>query len=175
MPDVAVGCPPGTRRQQGNRQQRSAAGETDQHSVFGSCAESAPEELRCSRHDNRRDYSGNPGGHRHCGDQRRPGEHSVSPRKRRTVAVDAATAAIAEAPLAEKVLGEPEMLGVQELSPDLLTLRMTLKTRPGAQWSVQRRLRREILRAYDENGIDLPYPHGRIHALVGGKTNGDAN
>lgn len=91
------------------------------------------------------------------------------------VAVDAATAAIAEAPLAEKVLGEPEMLGVQELSPDLLTLRMTLKTRPGAQWSVQRRLRREILRAYDENGIDLPYPHGRIHALVGGKTNGDAN
>ncbi|WP_283605814.1 mechanosensitive ion channel family protein [Mycolicibacterium poriferae] len=91
------------------------------------------------------------------------------------VAVDAAAAAIAEAPLAEKVLGEPEMLGVQELSPDLLTLRMTLKTRPGAQWSVQRRLRREILRAYDENGIDLPYPHGRIHALVGGKTNGDAN
>ncbi len=91
------------------------------------------------------------------------------------VAVDAATAAIAEAPLAEKVLGEPEMLGVQELSPDLLTLRMTLKTRPGAQWSVQRRLRRGILRAYDENGIDLPYPHGRIHALVGGKTNGDAN
>ena len=91
------------------------------------------------------------------------------------VAVEAAEAAIAEAPLAEKVLGEPEMLGVQELSPDLLTLRMTLKTRPGAQWSVQRRLRREILRAYDENGIALPYPHGRIHALVGGKDNADAN
>ncbi len=84
------------------------------------------------------------------------------------VAVEAAAAAIKDPSLAAKVLGEPEMLGVQELSPDLLKLRMTLKTKPNAQWSVQRRLRREILRAYDENGIDLPYPRGRIHAFVGG-------
>lgn len=90
--------------------------------------------------------------------------------KAERVAVDAAEEAIADPSLAGKVLGEPEMLGVQELSPDLLTLRMTLKTRPNAQWSVQRRLRREILRAYDENGIALPYPHGRIHAVVGART-----
>ncbi|MGV0838356.1 mechanosensitive ion channel family protein [Mycolicibacterium thermoresistibile] len=83
------------------------------------------------------------------------------------VAVEAAEAAIADKPLSEKVLGKPEMLGVQELSPDLLTLRMTVKTRPNEQWSVQRRLRREILRAYDEHGIDFPYPRGRIHAVVG--------
>lgn len=84
------------------------------------------------------------------------------------VAVEAAEDAIADPSVAAKVLGEPEMLGVQELSPDLLTLRMTVKTRPNAQWSVQRRLRREILRAYDENEIDLPYPRGRVHAVVGG-------
>ncbi|MGV0741707.1 mechanosensitive ion channel family protein [Mycolicibacterium sp. XJ870] len=83
------------------------------------------------------------------------------------VALEAAEAAIAEPPLADKVLGEPEMLGVQELSPDLLKLRMTLKTKPNAQWAVQRKLRREVLRAYDEHGIDLPYPNGRIHAVVG--------
>ena len=74
----------------------------------------------------------------------------------------------ADPPIAKKVLGQPEMLGVQELSADQLRLRMTLKTRPSAQWAVQRRLRREILRAYDEQGIDLPYPRGRIHAVVGG-------
>lgn len=35
--------------------------------------------------------------------------------------------------------------------------------------SVQRRLLREILQAYDENGVELPYPRGgRIHAVVGG-------
>ena len=83
------------------------------------------------------------------------------------VAVEAAEAAIADAAVADKVLGRPEMLGVQELSADQLTLRMTLKTRPNAQWSVQRTLRREILRAYDDNGIDLPYPRGRVHAVVG--------
>lgn len=83
------------------------------------------------------------------------------------VAVEAAEAAIADESLSEKVLGKPEMLGVQELSPDLLTLRMTVKTRPNEQWAVQRRLRREVLRAYDEHGIDLPYPRGRIHAVVG--------
>ncbi|GAB5898434.1 mechanosensitive ion channel family protein [Mycolicibacterium mageritense] len=85
------------------------------------------------------------------------------------VALDAAHEVIADPSMAHKVLGEPEMLGVQELSADLLKLRMTVKTRPNAQWAVQRRLRREILRAYDEHGIDLPYPQGRIHAVVGGQ------
>jgi small conductance mechanosensitive channel len=85
------------------------------------------------------------------------------------VALDAAHEVIADPAVAHKVVGEPEMLGVQELSADLLKLRMTVKTKPNAQWAVQRRLRRAVLRAYDEHGIDLPYPQGRIHALVGGK------
>lgn len=85
------------------------------------------------------------------------------------VALDAAHEAIADPTMAAKVVGEPEMLGVQELSADLLKLRMTVKTKPNAQWSVQRRLRRAVLRAYDEHGIDLPYPQGRIHAVIGGK------
>ncbi|MCK0173853.1 MULTISPECIES: mechanosensitive ion channel family protein [Mycobacteriaceae] len=81
------------------------------------------------------------------------------------VAVDAAEEALGDPALAAKVLGKPEMLGVQELSPDLLTLRMTLKTKPNAQWSVQRTLRREILRAYDQNGIELP-ARGRAYAMA---------
>lgn len=88
--------------------------------------------------------------------------------KAERVAAEAAEQAITDSALASKVIGEPEMLGVQELAPDRLTLRMTVTTQPNAQWSVQRRLRREILLAYDENGIDLPYPQGRINALVGG-------
>lgn len=85
------------------------------------------------------------------------------------VAVEAAEAAIAaDSTLAAKVIGEPEMLGVQELLADQVTLRMLVKTKPSAQWSVQRRLRREILKAYDQNGIELPYPPSRIPTLVGG-------
>lgn len=80
------------------------------------------------------------------------------------VALDAAREAIKDEAIAAKVIGEPEMLGVQTMSVDQATLRLTLKTKPNAQWSVQRRLRREILRAYDENGIDLPYPLMRTSA-----------
>lgn len=82
------------------------------------------------------------------------------------VAVDAAEVALADPSLAEKALGQPKMLGVQEWSPDMLKLRMTVKTTPNAQWAVARRLRREILRAYDEHGIELPYPSGRVPATV---------
>lgn len=44
------------------------------------------------------------------------------------VALAAATRAIEDPAMGgKKILGEPEMLGVQELAPDLLRLRMTLK------------------------------------------------
>ncbi|BBY81240.1 mechanosensitive ion channel protein MscS [Mycolicibacterium pulveris] len=93
---------------------------------------------------------------------------SADVEKAKEVALEAAAEAVAQPSMAAKVLGEPEMYGVQEVAPDLYTLRILLKTRPNEQWSVQRQLRAEILRAFDENGIDLPYPRGRIHAVVGG-------
>jgi small-conductance mechanosensitive channel len=81
------------------------------------------------------------------------------------VALQAAERALEDSELGAKVVGKPEMLGVQDVSPDLLTLRMTIKTRPNAQWSVQRRLRRDILRAFDVNGIELPTRAPRVYAV----------
>ncbi|MBU8825426.1 mechanosensitive ion channel family protein [Mycolicibacterium goodii] len=72
------------------------------------------------------------------------------------VALQAAEEALADPKVSDKTLGEPQMLGVQDFSADQVTLRMIVKTRPNAQWSVQRRLRREILRAYDEQQIYAP-------------------
>ncbi|MCK0177432.1 MULTISPECIES: mechanosensitive ion channel family protein [Mycobacteriaceae] len=82
------------------------------------------------------------------------------------VAIEAAEAALTDPDLADKALGAPKMLGVQEWSPEMLKLRMTVKTSPNAQWAVQRRLRREILRAYDEHGIELPFSAARLAAAV---------
>ncbi|MFC8180593.1 MULTISPECIES: mechanosensitive ion channel family protein [Nocardiaceae] len=62
---------------------------------------------------------------------------------------------------AEDLLGDPEMLGVNAVSADTVTIRITVKTRPGMQWAVQRRLHREILQAFDDAGIQAPYPQGR--------------
>ncbi|MBP2474236.1 small conductance mechanosensitive channel [Crossiella equi] len=69
--------------------------------------------------------------------------------------------AAAEAPLVEDVLEPPEVLGVEKVTSDTVTLRMTVKVRPGRQWAVQRTLRAKIMAAYDENGIEPPYPNGR--------------
>ncbi|WP_288336693.1 mechanosensitive ion channel family protein [uncultured Gordonia sp.] len=87
------------------------------------------------------------------------------------VALDAAMRAVADdETLAADVVDEPRMLGVQEVASDRVVLRLTVTTRPNAQWAVQRRLRREILRAYDEHDIDLPYVGGRT--LVGADADG---
>ncbi len=83
------------------------------------------------------------------------------------VALEAARAAVKDEAIRDDVLAEPEMLGVQDVAPDMITLRMTLKTKPNSQWSVSRRIRRDVLRAYEEHGIDLPYPKGRLSALTG--------
>lgn len=87
-----------------------------------------------------------------------------------TVALQAATEAVEEPELAPGVLGEPEMLGVQDVTPDRVVLRMTVKTKANAQWAIARRLRREALRAYEEHGIELPRPVGQ---LVGAGIDGD--
>ncbi|MCH5642826.1 MULTISPECIES: mechanosensitive ion channel family protein [unclassified Gordonia (in: high G+C Gram-positive bacteria)] len=83
------------------------------------------------------------------------------------VALEAARNAVRDDGIRDDVLAEPEMLGVQDVAPDMITLRMTLKTKPNSQWSVSRRIRRDVLRAYEQHGIELPYPTGRIAALAG--------
>ncbi|WP_124707261.1 mechanosensitive ion channel family protein [Gordonia insulae] len=78
------------------------------------------------------------------------------------VALTAANAALAEEPVVGDVLGQAEMLGVQEVSPYQITLRLTVKTKPNTQWATQRLLRRAILQSYEEHGIELPHPLGRF-------------
>jgi small-conductance mechanosensitive channel len=76
------------------------------------------------------------------------------------VAANVATEAVAREPLSQDVLEPPEMLGVNQITPDTITLRLTVKVRPGKQWAVQRRLRAEIKHAYDDEDIQPPYLNG---------------
>lgn len=59
-------------------------------------------------------------------------------------------------PLSADLLETPKVLGVQNLAADVVTLRVTVKVRPGRQWAVQRELRRRIMIAFDEAGIEPP-------------------
>ncbi|MCF8611787.1 mechanosensitive ion channel family protein [Gordonia sp. HY285] len=72
------------------------------------------------------------------------------------VALSAALRAARDAEIVEEVLGEPEMLGVQEVTSSHAMLRMTVTTKPGAQWGVQRHLRSRVLGEFERESIRLP-------------------
>jgi small-conductance mechanosensitive channel len=65
----------------------------------------------------------------------------------------AADELVAEDDFADAVLEEPQLLGVEEIDVDKVTLRLTVKVRPAEQWRVGRALRQRIADRLDENGI----------------------
>ncbi|WP_116101770.1 mechanosensitive ion channel family protein [Amycolatopsis thermalba] len=75
--------------------------------------------------------------------------------------VERATAVLTEAahdaattePLSVDLLEEPEVLGVEKVTPESIELRLTVKVRPGRQWAVQRQLRAACLTALEEAGF----------------------
>ncbi|HET9141775.1 MAG TPA: mechanosensitive ion channel family protein [Actinophytocola sp.] len=63
-------------------------------------------------------------------------------------------------PLSDDLLEPPEVLGLEKITNEGLTVRMTVKVRPGRQWATQRALRARIMAAFEEAGIAPPL--GRI-------------
>ncbi len=56
------------------------------------------------------------------------------------------------------------MLGVDAITTDAISLRLTVAVRANAQWAVERELRRRILVAFEENGIRSLYLDGLLRA-----------
>jgi moderate conductance mechanosensitive channel len=56
------------------------------------------------------------------------------------------------------IIEEPEIWGIEAITPDAITLRVTLKTAPMEQWRVARVLRERIKSRFDYDGIEAPYP-----------------
>jgi len=56
------------------------------------------------------------------------------------------------------VIEEPEIWGIEAITPDAITLRVALKTAPMEQWRVARVLRARIKARFDHEGIQAPYP-----------------
>ena len=60
------------------------------------------------------------------------------------------------------ILEEPSVWGVQDLTPNWITVRVTLKTAPLEQWAVAREMRQRIKHRFDAEGIDFAHPNGRL-------------
>ncbi|MBW3556115.1 MAG: mechanosensitive ion channel family protein [Actinobacteria bacterium] len=62
----------------------------------------------------------------------------------------------------EVILEEPEVWGVENLGADGMVIRMVVKTTPSDQWKVARQLRARIKGAFDDVGIEIPFPQRTV-------------
>jgi moderate conductance mechanosensitive channel len=60
------------------------------------------------------------------------------------------------------IVEEPSVWGVEDLTPNWITIRVTLKTAPLEQWAVAREMRQRIKYRFDHEGIQLAHPTGQI-------------
>jgi small-conductance mechanosensitive channel len=72
-----------------------------------------------------------------------------------------------------KVDAPPEVVGVQSLGDNAVTIRVMLRTQPGMQWEVAREFRRRIKVRLDHEGIDIPYPQRTVHVKHSGVVSAD--
>jgi moderate conductance mechanosensitive channel len=61
------------------------------------------------------------------------------------------------------ILGDVEMLGVDDFADSQVTIKFRMKTLPIKQWEVMREFRRRIKNKFDELGIEIPFPHSTIY------------
>ncbi|MCQ4118004.1 mechanosensitive ion channel family protein [Rhodococcus tibetensis] len=86
-----------------------------------------------------------------------PIAHAANVQRACEVAFDAILEAARSDAIEADVLETPEMLGVNAVTAESVTLRITARTRPGRQWAVQRTFARAALSAFEEYDIDAPY------------------
>jgi small conductance mechanosensitive channel len=56
------------------------------------------------------------------------------------------------------LVGEPRVLGVQQVLDDRIVLRLVVRTRPGARLSVEREIRAHLIEAARHGGFEAPTP-----------------
>ncbi len=60
------------------------------------------------------------------------------------------------------VLEEPEIWGVETFGASAIAIRVVLKVEPNEQWAVSREMRKRLKIAFDEEGIEIPFPQRTV-------------
>jgi len=63
---------------------------------------------------------------------------------------------------AATIIEEPEVQGVQAFGPNAVVIRAAVKTDPAEQWAVARTIRARLKKAFDEEGIEIPFPQRTV-------------
>lgn len=70
----------------------------------------------------------------------------------------------AEPGYANSILADPEVTGVERWDASAIVLRCRLKVLPLEQWNIKREYLKRLKYAFDERGIEIPYPHITVYA-----------
>lgn len=62
-----------------------------------------------------------------------------------------------------RILDDLEIAGVEQWADSAVILRARFKVLPLEQWTVKREFLRRLKRAFDEHGIEIPFPQMRLH------------
>lgn len=63
----------------------------------------------------------------------------------------------------EIILEAPKFLRINNFDDSAITIKITGKTKPGKHWKVAGELRRRLKKAFDHEGIEIPFPQTVIH------------
>lgn len=63
----------------------------------------------------------------------------------------------------QKIKTAPEIMGVQELADSAVVIRARLTTAAGERWNVRRESLRRIKNRFDQEGIEIPFPHVTVY------------
>jgi small conductance mechanosensitive channel len=63
---------------------------------------------------------------------------------------------------AATVLEEPEIWGVEMFGASSIAIRVVFKVEPNEQWAVAREMRKRLKVAFDEAGIEIPFPQRTV-------------
>jgi moderate conductance mechanosensitive channel len=63
----------------------------------------------------------------------------------------------------DRILEEPQVLGVNDLGDSAVTIRAVVKVGPADRWTVKREALRRVKNRLDAEGIEIPYPHMTLY------------
>ena len=70
----------------------------------------------------------------------------------------------ADAQWASRIADDVEILGVEKLADSAVVLRCQLRVMPpNEQWNVKREFQKRLKKAFDERGIEIPFPQLSVH------------
>ncbi|WNM63398.1 mechanosensitive ion channel family protein [Candidatus Nitrospira neomarina] len=69
----------------------------------------------------------------------------------------------ADPEIGPNILEPIEILGVDDFGESEVVIKARLKTLPIKQWMVGREYRRRLKKAFDQNGIEIPFPHRTLY------------